>query len=75
MHDVSEHDTEEEGEGNDGWHGWVEFFVVGGTISVHDLLENIYEVILLETCWLDQIYAICIDQLKIESFDCLLQLH
>lgn len=52
MHDITKHDTEEEWERDNGWHSWVELFVVRSTISVYDLLEDINEVILLETRWL-----------------------
>jgi len=40
MTDITKHDSEEEGEGNDSKDTWVNFFVHWDTISVNDLLES-----------------------------------
>jgi hypothetical protein len=38
--DISEHNSEFEGEGDDGEHGGVDFTVSRGTIGVDDILES-----------------------------------
>lgn len=48
MHDIAEHDSEEEWEGDDCWHGWVELFVGWCTVRVNDLLEYDHELTFLE---------------------------
>lgn len=40
MHNIAEHDAEEEREGDTGKDGRVGFLVVGDAVSVDDLLEN-----------------------------------
>lgn len=45
---VSEHDSKEEGEGDDGPGGWVDFSVVGDSVGVDDVLESLGELVQLE---------------------------
>ena len=52
MHDVSKHHTEEEGEGDHGEYGWVDFFVAGDSVRVNDLLEYGHKVVVVKLGWL-----------------------
>jgi hypothetical protein len=50
---VTKHDSEEEGEGDNGEGGWVGLPVLGHTIRVHNLLEGVGDLVGLEVCgWL-----------------------
>lgn len=51
MSHISEHHTKQEGKGNACEHARVHFFVVGNTIGVDDLLEDISELIHSEQTW------------------------
>lgn len=48
MTHISEHDTEEEGEGDTGENSRVNFFIRGNTIGVHNFLESPCEIVASE---------------------------
>jgi hypothetical protein len=72
MHDITEHDSEQEGEGDDGGDGRVEFLVIWSTISINNKLENINKIISLKRRWLCHIHIGSIDLLKSQSHEILL---
>lgn len=72
MHDITKHDSEQEGEGDDGGDGRVEFLVIWSTISINNKLENINKIISLKRRWLCHIYIGSIDLLKSQSHEILL---
>jgi hypothetical protein len=45
VHYITKHNTEFEGEGNDGEQGGVDFFVLGNTISIDNFLEGVSKLI------------------------------
>ena len=51
MANISEHNTEKEGECNTSENCWINFFVGRHTISVHDLLEYSCELVHSEQAW------------------------
>ena len=59
MHDITEHDTEEEWERDACKQCWVCLFVSWNTISIYDQLERTCELVNLEICWLRQSNVIC----------------
>ena len=54
MHDISEHDSEEEWEGNACEYSRVHLLVTWDTISVNNLLEDTRKLIGLEKSWLGE---------------------
>lgn len=50
MPDIAEHDGEEEGEGDDGEYGGVDFLVPGHTVGIDDELEDGGEGVGFEEC-------------------------
>lgn len=62
MTHISEHDTEEEGEGYASKNGWVNLLVHGHTISVDDFLESPCEFVSLEV-------GRGLDVVAVESFE------
>lgn len=67
MHNVAEHHTKEEGEGDDGGDGRVQFLVGGCTISINNLLENAHKFTILESSRLRKVHTFCTHFLKIET--------
>jgi len=51
MHDISEHYTEKEWEGDNCEYGWIDLFVCGCSISVNNLLEDPHEFTALISSW------------------------
>ena len=52
MADISEHNTKQEGEGNDGEDCWVDLLEHGDSIGIHNFLKGICEFISLDIGWL-----------------------
>ena len=48
--DISEHDAEEEREGDNREHGWIDFLVVRYAVSVDNLLEHPCDIVVSEKC-------------------------
>ena len=51
MANIAEHNTEQEREGNDGKHCWINFFVHRNTIGIYDFLEDIGEIVGFNVRW------------------------
>ena len=69
MHDITEHDTEEEWEGNNCWNSWVELLVVWSTVGINHVLECPYEIVGLERCWFYQLHSFRVQFFEVESFE------
>ena len=69
MHDVAEHDTEEEWEGDDCRDSWVELLVVWGTVGINHILEGPDEVVCLKRCWFCQVNTVSVQLFKVKTFE------
>lgn len=64
MHDITEHDSVQEWERDDGRHSWIEFLVVRCTIRVYNQLEYLHEVVRLKRSWSSDVHSFDVQLLE-----------
>jgi hypothetical protein len=70
MHDIAEHDSEEEGESHASEDCWVDLTIVRNAISVDDLLERPCEFVRLDEGWSHQLLVFYVlNQVDLRAVD------